>query len=295
MIVLEVEDVRRTAVLVGACCLLTACGTRGAAPQTAPDPPSSVRSISPQSPQAVTLRAVDTLLRSVGTPAGSRTATVDEAAGLTPISTTVAHEFVDHHTAYAVPLSVNDALAWFRAHPPPRTKQSGSSSMSDGTTTTSGLTFEAPPGADYVGLEAQINISPAGADSSLVRIDAQATWLSRRGPQDLVPLTETSVDVVLHDAARHIMRATLTGPVVADLARVVNHLRPVAGGTYNCPNDDGAHDVLVFHGRGPDRTVEAATSGCAFVAIRVNGARREPALWGGVTVDRAVRHALAAR
>jgi hypothetical protein len=63
------------------------------------------------------------------------------------------------------------------------------------------------------------------------------------------------------------------------------------GGSIACPNDTGAYDVLVFHGRGPDRTVEASTSGCGFVSIWVHGRMGKPELWGGWHVDGAVRRA----
>lgn len=284
---------RRAVAVLGVCCLaVSACGTRSATPRSTPHPSASG---SRHSPQAATFRAVDDLLRSVATPPGSRLATPAEAAGLRPISTGTGADFVDHHTAYVVPLSLDDTLAWYQAHPPSGTTSSGSSSMSNGTTTVEGLTFDGAATADYVGLEAQVNVSPAGTDQSKVRVDAQALWVPRRGPADLIPLSEASVEVALHGPTGPPRRATLTGAAVVDLARVVNHLRPTTGGVINCPNDTGGHDVLVFHGPGPDRTVWAQTSGCGFVAIRVHGRLRKPELWGGTTVDRAVQRALAAR
>jgi hypothetical protein len=263
---------------------------RRPAPLRAPNPTAA-----PNSPQAVTLRAVDALLASVGTPPGSRVATPEEAAGLVPVSTTTGSDFVDHHTAYVVPLSLDDTLAWFSAHPPAGTISTGSSAVLSSTSTIRGMTFDQTATASYLGLEAQVNVTPAGTETSKVRIDAQASWLPHRGPSDLIPLSETSVDVARFGSTGPPEKATLTGSVVTDLVRVVNRLRPPAGGTYNCPNDTGVHDVLVFHGVGPDRTVEASTSGCGFVAIWVHRRMRKPELWGGTHVERAVRRALAAR
>jgi hypothetical protein len=282
---------RRVIAALGVCCLaVTACGTRSETPRGAPAP-----SWPPHSPQAVTMRAVDDLLHSVAVPPGSRLATPAEAAGLEPISTSTGTGFVDHHTAYVVPLSQSDTIGWYHSHPPDGTRASGSSSSSNGATSTSGLTFDAPRTDSYVGLEAQVNVSSTGTDSATVRVDAQAVWLPRRGPSDMIPLAETSVRVARYVGGGPPVVATLTGSVVAHLARVVNRLPTPAGGTYNCPNDNGDHDVLVFHGRGPDRTVGASVSGCGFVAIRVHGHLRKPELWGGAALDRAVRRALAAR
>jgi hypothetical protein len=166
--------------------------------------------------------------------------------------------------------------------------------MSTGTMTVQGLTFDGPRTADYEGLEAQVNVTPSGTDRSMVRVDAQALWVPRRGPNDLIPLSETSVDVALYGPTGPPDRATLKGSAVLGLAALVNRLRPMTGGTYNCPNDTGEHDVLVFHGRGPDRTVRASVSGCEFVTIGTDHGSHAPTLWGGGALDRAVRHALAA-
>jgi hypothetical protein len=281
---------RRGVAALGACCLVSACGAHGSTRVTSPDASTSM---APSSPRAVTLRAVDDLLRSVLTPPGSRVATPREAAGLTPLSTTVSSSFIDHHTAYVVPLSVDDTIAWYQANPPAGTIASGSgSSSSSGTLTSSGLSFDGHRTADYETPEVQVNVSPSGADRSMVRIDAQAIWVPRRGPSDQIPLSETSVDVALYGRTGSPVKGTVTGSAVGDLARLVNRLHAVTEGGYNCPNDTGEHDVLVFRGRGPDRTVNAGVLGCGFVVIGVNGHHSKPGLWGGALVDRAVRRAL---
>ncbi|HEX4470419.1 MAG TPA: hypothetical protein VH085_00515 [Nocardioides sp.] len=273
----------RLGVLLPVAGLLLACHAATPDTQGAGDQAGS-------SPEAITERAVAHELSSVTVPSGSRTASAAEARSIGPVEWTESDNRVDRHATYVVPLSTDETIAWFSAHPPAGMSNSGSStSSSDGTTVTSGLIFDsAADNPAYDALEGDVAARSSGDGSTLVRVDVQAVWLLT-ATEERVPLDATSVRIVqvtAHHEAVH--RATLSGHAVRRLARLIDAQRTIAPGIGSCGNDTGAHDTLTFTGAWPDRQYRATVSGCPFIAVRVSGKTLPALLQGAFQVDRLV-------
>ena len=160
-------------------------------------------------------------------------------------------------------------------------------------TSTDSCTDLAASEPSWPALEADVAAKPNEL-GALLRIDVHAIWLPDAAPARL-PNDATSVDVVQVADNGAVHRGLLTGPSLHRLVRVIDRLGVVAPGTYHCPVDRGAHDVLTFHGPWPDRRYRAAVEGCGFVGIDV-GERRLPfSLGGGSMVDRVVTRSLRPR
>jgi hypothetical protein len=110
-----------------------------------------------------------------------------------------------------------------------------------------------------------------------------------------MPSGATSVDVVQVTDDRAFHRATLMGRPVDRIVDLINRQHVVGPGTYNCPNDRGAHDVLTFHGPWPDRRYRLEVEGCGFIDVRVRGKRLSANFWGGGLVDHLVTELLSSR
>jgi hypothetical protein len=110
-----------------------------------------------------------------------------------------------------------------------------------------------------------------------------------------MPSGATSVDVVQVTDDRAFHRATFTGRPVDRIVDLINRQHVVGPGTYNCPNDRGAHDVLTFHGPWPDRRYRLEVEGCGFIDVRVRGKRLAANFWGGGSVDHLVTELLSSR
>src|SRR5262249_36917601 len=142
-------------------------------------------------------------------PPGSRLASADEAARITVASYSSSDNRVDRHATYVVPMSMDEVVAWYRAHAPAGTVQDGESSGND-PVLSKGLGFDARRRSPaYVGLEADINTQAEG-DGALLRIDAQAEWLADASPAR-VPDSVTSVQVVQVTDSGAVHRGRLTG------------------------------------------------------------------------------------
>ena len=100
-------------------------------------------------------------------------------------------------TAYwKVPMSMSAALTWFGNHHPGGFPQSGSGSLSQGTTTISGVSFDAPSSSAWTGASVEIGVAPTGSNTSVVRADGIALWIdpvpvpdSQRGPRMRITVT----------------------------------------------------------------------------------------------------------
>jgi hypothetical protein len=125
-----------------------------------------------------------------------------------------------------------------------------------------------------------------------VRIDTDAIWLPQRTAGQRVPLTVTSVDVVVdRNGYAQTVRRTLPAGDARALASLVNGLHVETPGIFSCPMMRGFVDTLTFHTAQGSVTVRADADGCTPVTIE-GSARRGPTLSGGALVDRAVLHLL---
>lgn len=120
------------------------------------------------------------LLGSVTVPAGSVRLSGDPSSLLpgpvmgTPATTSL----IDDTAFWRVPMSMSATLAWFAGHHPGGLPQSGTASSSTrGTTTTSGVSYDAPSSAAWTGGSVQIGVAPAGSGTSVVRADGMALWI----------------------------------------------------------------------------------------------------------------------
>jgi hypothetical protein len=241
-------------------------------------------------PQRITARAVVRLLAKVPTFPGAVPVDHAPVRVLRKPMTEWAGNRIHRTRWWLAPGSMPDALAYFTAHPPAGTKPSGSSSAGGPTgTTAEGLSF-APSGPAwerptvYTGLEIDVAIAPAPGGVA-IRVDVQAVWLPQRSAAEHIPSDVTSVDVVVNRNGRPAtVRRSLGAADARSVAAIVNRLPVFPPGVFNCPNDQGWTDTLVFRSAGRSVRVVAHAGGCAPVEV----AGQKPTLSGGGIVDTAL-------
>jgi hypothetical protein len=283
---------RRIVVLLAATTLLAGCAQHS----TSTTPVGTAPAPAGRDPRSITIREVERILAQARLPDGARAATAHEAAGKELQTYPNDKNLVDRHGTYVIPLGYQDAISWFDDHPPPHLQSAGTSSVSGPEGLISaGLEFEGHATLAYDSLAEQVAVYPIDDTHAVVRVDGLAVWLPRRSDDERVPPGATAVHVArVVQGGANPQRFTLNGSAVHRLAHVVNTQRPTSNGIVNCPNDNGAYDVLHFTGSTPDPVFRVDASGCGFINVTNDGVT-QPALSGGYAVDRVLRKVLICR
>jgi hypothetical protein len=190
-----------------------------------------------------------------------------------------------------------DALQFFRTHLPAGVTPGGSSSTGGRGPNVQGLFFDASGPqwrrpAVYTELALLVSVTPLG-NGTAIRVDAQAIWLPQHTADEQIPLSVTSVEVVVdRRGSAATVRRQLDASDARSLAAVVNHLAVSTSGIFHCPMDRGFTDTLTFHDTRGEIVVRADVGGCTPVKVLINGNQRVPTLQGGALVDHAVTKAL---
>lgn len=188
---------------------------------------------------------------------------------------------------WTAPGTVSEALDYLRGHPPAGLRASGHGTFTSPGVVVETLLFDGQPTGAYNQLTLVVAVTPRG-DGVAVRVDAEAAWLPRRTAAEHIDGTLTSVDVsVTRPGVAPTVHRTVRGRRAQMLATVVNQLPVQPPGAFSCPIDRGYTDTLLFHVDGPDVLMRAEVEGCGTVQVTVSRGT-QPALQGGLTVDRAV-------
>jgi hypothetical protein len=185
---------------------------------------------------------------------------------------------VSRHGWWTTAAPQHEVLQYFIAHLPPGLSRSGSFSTHHNNAETSrGLLVEGEGAAwlrpaVYSQLELTIEVAPLGSGAGTgIRVDAHAIWLPQRNARQRIPLSVTSVDVVI-DRREYAptVRRTLPESDARILARIINGLHAETPGILSCPMDRGFVDTLTFHVPGRVINVRAEVGGCPTVRIAGN-------------------------
>lgn len=242
-------------------------------------------------PQRITARAVERLLaRAPSLPGSTPIDHPPVKAVAKPMESPSSANLIRHTRWWTAPGTMTETLAFFTAHPVRGTKPNGSSSAGGPSGITAQEVSFGPKGTAwsnptvYTELELLVEVAPAG-DGVAIRVDAEAVWLPQRTRAEHIPANVRSVDVVVNRNGRaDMVRRTLGAARARELAAVVNGLPVSVPGVFNCPNDQGWIDTLVFHSANGDIRVVAHAGGCAPVEV----AGQEPVLSGAWGVDAAL-------
>jgi hypothetical protein len=207
-----------------------------------------------------------------------------------PPQTIGSPNFLEATGWWTAPGTVSEALDYLRGHPPAGLRDSGHGTFTSPGVVVESLLFDGQPTDAYNQFSLVVAVTRMG-DGVAVRVDAESVWLPRRTAAEHIDGTLTSVDVsVARPGVAPTVHRTVRGRRAQMLATVVNQ-RPVQPRTFSCPIDRGYTDTLRFHVDGPDVLMRAEVEGCGTVQVTVSR-RTQPALQGGLAVDRAVTAAL---
>jgi hypothetical protein len=247
-------------------------------------------------PEAAAIVAVETALADAPIP--PHAVEVKHAiAGLdAPLSISTSPNLVDRARWWRVKHSVDETLAYLRAHPPYATVagETGSSGGASGRQIDSiGFDSSSGPSLSY-------SVTPF-AGGTAIRVDATTIWTPARPAWSLAPDSVASVDVTV---VRHAIggpsggaptvRRTLTNGAARHLAGALDALPAVAPeGVHSCPAQlVQAADIVVFHAPAGTIRMTRIGGGCAFDASVTAYAHRRPVYLSGDRFDRAVLAAL---
>lgn len=218
-------------------------------------------------------------------------------------------------TVKGTPASVR---SWLSANPPRGLTVQGSSTASARGQVESWTTdFVAPPEAGVLSSrELLVTVAALGADQTVIRVDAQDTWLPAkpsseripaagvltaratyrmhpmRGPDGSpavrAPANGQGVRPPLHvppvvAAANPLVTTVTDSGKIARIAALIDALQVVQPGPRNCPMDNGSGISLTFRSsvNGPIvAQVTASATGCRDVSVTVHG-KPQPVLNGG--------------
>ena len=237
-------------------------------------------------------------------PAGARRLTSDPAAASLlrqPPTYPGMRNLVDDVSFWRVAMAPTDLLDWEAAHLP-RQFESGSGGTGpwgsggymngpeyfDGSWSLPTVYWVLPDRTLLVAVEA------IGNGQSVVRVDAQVTWLDRQPASERLPSAATIVTfTAVRGSASYLppapAPATITDPAkVRRIAALVNSLPLYPQGYPGCPRDTGQQLVLTFRARpgGPALAVATARlGGCPAVTLTIDG-RQQPPLTGASTLAR---------
>lgn len=295
------------AVLAG-CVTAAGCGTQQAtgSPGTTPGsavPGLTARVLSPRQRAEADAKAI---LGAFVPPAGARRlASVPAAAGLLrqPPYYPGVNNLVDDVSWWRVPMAPVDMLDWEAAHLPARFGSRGQASgpwgsggyingpeYFDGSWSLPEVYWVLPERTMIVAVES------VGSGQSVVRVDAQVTWLDRQPASERLPAAATVVTfTAVRGSATYLPSAppsaTITGPArVRRIAALVNSLPLYPRGLSNpgCPLDSGQRLILTFRAKPGAPALAVATlalGGCPGVALTIGG-RQQPPLTAASTLAR---------
>ena len=195
-------------------------------------------------------------------------------AGQTPVTPAVA----DKAAWWRAAGSPKQVLAWVSGHLPHGFTPDGGGTTSDGTAGIWFDGFELPPVAGVLSSrQLVVEAVSAGGGRTDIRVDAQVTWLSARGPGETIPAGATTVTLALTPAASSSKPqvTTVSNPAeIRQLTALINRLPAFPAGNYSCPIDGLAKLVLTF-GAGQGRPARAVATvklqGCEGVDLAVSG------------------------
>jgi hypothetical protein len=286
--------------IVGGCAALAAagCGTVHAAA-----PPGSAATVSaavsrPAAPASVTPRqravaGAAAILASFAVPPGARrlSGPPDVAGGVLkgPTVPPATPDLVDDASWWQAPGSPQAVLGWEKAHLPRQFSAAGNDTLYGSGTGAWSDTFSLPavPGV-LNSRQLIVEVVSAGGGQTVIRADAQVTWLPAKPATESVPSTARVVTITpipgLGVASRPPASVTLSdAAAVRRIAALVDALPVSPPGAYSCPMDTGKGLRLTFRATpgGPAvATVTAGLDGCGGVSLTVAG-KSQPGLSGG--------------
>jgi hypothetical protein len=196
-------------------------------------------------------------------------------------------------------------LAWITAHAPGGATQDatfGSSQRGDPSATTSGVGFGWPATGPLVERDLLVNVAQAGADT-VIRVDAQVTFLPARPAASLVPPTATALTVRMVPRAsgpdltpsrKRYGPTEVTDPSrVAAVAALVNKAPMELPGERFCPimvANGGDLSITFTAGAGGPAVATATINfmGCEALTVTVSGTDPVVLTADGSTVDRII-------
>lgn len=163
--------------------LVAGCGTLtapGAAPTHRPVPASRILSGSADPYFVQAQREARLLLAEVPVPPGASERSGPAPAALAgPIMGTPATtHLIDQWRLWTVPMPMARTLQWLSQHPPAGLTWAGSASGSGPGGPSAGYSWSAPDRPAYRQAEAEVGVTPDGADLSILRTDGLDIWVS---------------------------------------------------------------------------------------------------------------------
>lgn len=169
------------------------------------------------------------------------------AVGFLTSSTSV----IDTARYWRVPLPYPQALSWVSRHPPAGLRPTDTSGPTGSQKQFSGYLFELPASnAAWIQANVQVGIAPASSDTTVWRVDGQATWI------DPSPVADTRTGPRAY--------VTVAGGCPSRNTGLIGVSNSAAGLTASLlpPGSPSAALVCLYDGNGPD-----STSGHAFALI----------------------------
>jgi hypothetical protein len=295
-----------TAVAGAAAVAIAACGTThvspgGAGAASTPTASSGGSSSVVSTPAGATPEqranadAASTLASFAAPPGAVRLPAAPASAGVlahAPLMIATA-DVVDHASWWRVPGKPQAALAWEAAHLPSRFTAAGHTTTG-GTSSISAEQFTLPP-VPAVLSSRELNVQAVGISGgqTVVRVDAEDTWIPVRPASDHVPATAKAVTISVMPGMVADVRipgpVTITDPAkVSELVAAANALPAWSGQRVMCPADFGQSVRLTFTAKpgGPALAVAVASvAGCGLANLSVDGKPQAP-LSGGATLAR---------
>ncbi len=242
------------------------------------------------SPRALALAEAGRVVRLVRVPPGSVEASSSPVGDLDQPGEEEGSRFlVDVPRWWQVPMTVEDAASWIRAHPPRGLHDAGISGSGSGPGGPNEIVVYAGTGTwAYEAATLVIYVVPDGAGSA-IRADGQAIYIPVRPAVENVPLDVAWIDLAAVDGRTG--KRTLTsvsGVEARRLGRLLNGLR-IDGGIRSCPAEVGSSitaKVRTDHG-----TLVFTEGECFSVSVALDG-RKLPILEDSFALQRALDTAL---
>jgi hypothetical protein len=187
------------------------------------------------------------------------------------------------------PAAVRD---WIKAHPP-----TGGRLVTEGSAGKIGqplvwsIGFGFPPIRNVLGQrQVGATTTAAGGGGTAVRVDAFAVWMEPRLPSEHIPVGATTLDVVVRDRDRGLVKrlAMHDRSRIAAVTRMLNRLPVVQPGLTMCPLDRGFHAYLTLRRTptgAPLARAVAELGGCGGVQLAINGQPQPPLSGFGLFAD----------
>jgi hypothetical protein len=202
-------------------------------------------------------------------------------------------DVVDNATWWRVPGEPQTVLAWEAAHLASRFTASGHTTTG-GTSAVSASQFTLPPVSGVLSSR-ELNVQAVGISGgqTVVRVDAEVTWIPVRPAAEHVPAAAKAVTVSVMPGMVADVRipgpVTITDPAkVSELISAANALPVWSGQRVMCPADFGQSVRLTFTAKpgGPALAVAVASvGGCGLANFSVGG-KPQPPLSDGATLAR---------